>query len=97
MVLENRLCGGHAIEVDLHWSETNNLAAIGAQMSLQTSVGTLTRDVTASSGYLSGDSARVHFGLPDGATVGQLRVRWPDGKVSTLDAPQLQTLVTVTR
>jgi hypothetical protein len=97
MVLENRLCGGQALEVDLHWSGTNNLAAIGAQLSLQTSVGTLSRGVTASSGYLSGDSARVHFGLPDGATVGQLRVRWPDGKISTLDAPQLQTLVTVTR
>ncbi|MDZ4721000.1 MAG: CRTAC1 family protein [Roseiflexaceae bacterium] len=97
MVLENRLCGGQAIEVDLNWNGTNNRSAIGAHLALQTSVGMLTRDVTASSGYLSGDSTRVHFGVPDSATIGQLSVRWPDGSISMVDPPQIQTLVTVTR
>jgi hypothetical protein len=97
MVLENRLCGGRGLEVDLRWSGTQNLSAIGATVTLSTSLGPITRDVKAASGYLSGDVARVHFGLPAGATVEQLVVHWPDGAVSRIPAPELHTLVTVTR
>jgi enediyne biosynthesis protein E4 len=94
LVLENRLCGGRSVQVDLRWGGTQNLAAIGAQLTLDTSVGPMTRDVKASSGYLSGDAARVHFGIPDGAAVGPLTIRWPDGKTSSLkDVPLDQVLV----
>ncbi|HEU5089854.1 MAG TPA: CRTAC1 family protein, partial [Roseiflexaceae bacterium] len=62
MVLENRLCRGDAVEVDLRWQATGNSYGIGAQLTLATSAGTYYRDVRAASGYMSGDAARVHFG-----------------------------------
>jgi hypothetical protein len=53
--------------------------------------------VRAVSGYLSGDPARIHFGVPAGAVPQRLEVRWTDGVVSSVDAPATGTLVTVTR
>jgi len=96
-LFENRLCGGAGLEVDLFWPTSQNIRAIGAQLTLHTSAGTYYRDVRASSGYLSGDAPRIHFGLPQGAAVQRLEVRWPDGKVSNIANPATQTLLAVTR
>ena len=97
LVLENRLCGGRSLQVDLRWGGTQNLAAIGAQITLETSVGPLTRDVKASSAYLSGDAARVHSGVPVAAPVGPLTIRWPDGKTSTLNDVPVEQVLVITR
>ena len=96
-VFANRLCGGSGLEVDLRWPASLNTRAIGARLALHTSAGTFYRDVRAGSGYLSGDPARVHFGFPQGAALQRLEIDWPDGAVSSVDVPQAQTLVTVTR
>jgi hypothetical protein len=96
-LFENRLCGGDALEVDLTWPGSKNSHALGAQLVLETSHGTLTRDVRAGSGYLSGDPARVHFGFPTGAALERLEIRWPDGAVSDVVTLSAQTLLTVTR
>lgn len=96
-LFENQVCAGKSLLVDLLWPESKNRRALGARLTLHTSIGNLTRDVRASSGYLSGDPARVHFGFPADATVQGLEIRWPDGKVSRVDIPVSQTLVSVTR
>jgi hypothetical protein len=64
---------------------------------LHTNAGSYTRDVRAAAGYLSGPAARVHFGFPKDAALEWLEVRWPDGKVSAVDALLAATLLTVTR
>ena len=66
-------------------------------LDLVTGMGTLTRDVRAASGYLSGDAPRVHFGIPSGTAVERLEIYWPDGARSTLDAPAANTLLTIER
>ncbi len=96
-LFENRLCGGAGLEVDLRWPASGNTRAIGARLVLHTDRGTYTRDVRATSGYLSGDPARVHFGFPADAVLERLEVRWPDGAISALARPDRQTLLTVTR
>ncbi len=96
-IFENRLCGGDGLEVDLRWPASKNSRAIGARLALHTSAGTLYRDVRAGSGYLSGDPPRVHFGIPAGAALQRLEIRWPDGSVSSIDALGAHTLVTVSR
>ena len=63
-LLENQLCEGANLLVDLRWDGEPNSRAIGALLRLNTSIGTLTREVHASGGYLSGDPAQIHFGLP---------------------------------
>jgi hypothetical protein len=97
VVYENQLCAGQALEVDLRWPATGNTHALGAILTLTTDDATLTRMVRAGSGYASGNPGRIHFGFPVGAQLERLEVRWPDGAVSTVDAPEPGALLTVTR
>ena len=99
MLFENRLCTGAALEVELHWEAVPNHRAIGARLLLHTAAGTLSREMRASSGYLSSDPPRVHFGVgePDTAGLGDLEVTWPDGAVSRISAPPPGHLLHVTR
>jgi enediyne biosynthesis protein E4 len=96
VIFENQMCGGDALEVDVTWSSTNN-RAIGATLKLNTSAGTFMRDIRTTSGYLSGESSRVHFGVPKDATLNSLEVLWPDGQTSTIKDLQVNTLMSVTR
>jgi hypothetical protein len=96
-LFENQLCGGTGLEVDVRWPGTLNTHALGAQVILHTTAGTMLRDVRASSGYLSGDPARLHFGLPAGVTPVKLEIIWPDGVVSGLDTVSANNRLIITR
>lgn len=97
LLLENRLCGGDSLQVDLRHSGSNNPQAIGARLVLHSSVGSLSREIKAASGYLSGDAARVHFGFPAETTLESLEVHWPDGTLSQIVAPAANVILTVHR
>ena len=84
---ENQICGGDNLIVRLRDETTLNTMAIGAQVRLVSRDGTRSRTVRASSGYLSGDPAEVHFGVPVGSESLTLEVTWPDGEVTTTDVP----------
>jgi hypothetical protein len=96
-LFENRLCSGSSLQVDLFWPQSMNRRALGAHLILHTSAGSLTRDIRAVSGYLSGDAARVHFGFPKDVVLQRLDIRWPDGKISSVDTPAAHTVVSITR
>ena len=81
-LMENQLCRGRTLLVTLQWLATQNRDSIGAKVQLTTSVGVMSRDVRAVSGYLSGDAPTLHFGLPLHATVTALLIEWPDGMQS---------------
>ena len=100
LLFENRLCGGASLQVDLIWAGTVNPFAIGASVRLDTTAGGYRRDVEATSGYLSGNPPRVHFGFPAGERPQRLTIRWPDGAVDVIDQADglaADTLLTVTR
>ena len=96
-VFENRLCGGDSLAVDLRWRGAANSHGLGATLRLQTDRGIFRRDLTAVSGYLSGDSSRAHFGFPAGSQLQQLIISWPDGAISLVEMPQPNSLLTVLR
>ena len=97
-VFENRLCGGDSLEVDLRWHGAGNTYGIDATLRLETDGATYRRDLTAVSGYLSGDSSRAHFGFPAETTPLRLTIEWSDGATSVVDDDlRTNTLVTVTR
>jgi hypothetical protein len=96
-LFENRLCGGDALEVMLRMPGTANLNAIGATVRLHTGEGLLTREVRATSGYLTGEAPVVHFGLAPSMQVETLEILWPDGTRSVLEDTPRNALVTVTR
>lgn len=97
ILFENRLCGGAGLAVDLRWAASANAYAVGARVALHTDIGVYHRDVRTSSGYLSGDPTRLHFGMPANAIPQQLEIHWPDGAQSSIGPLKPQTLVTVYR
>ena len=96
-IFENQLCAGDSLQVDLLWSESGNTDALGAELVLETGNGRYLREIRATSGYLSGDPARIHFGFPEGTELQQLEIRWPDGSVSILDDLSANTLLLIQR
>jgi len=96
-LFENQLCTGRSLAVDLAWPESRNTRAIGARIMLHTSTGTYQRTVRSNSGYLSGDPARVHFGLPEESKLIRLTIEWPDGAISTVSQLSAQTIMTISR
>ena len=99
-VFENRICGGSNLLVDLRQPGTRNTHAIGAQVTLtgehRGAPLRLLREVRSQSGYLSGDPSRLHFGIPRGAALRRLQIRWPDGTLSAIPNPAAGTLISVT-
>ena len=89
-IFENQLCTGQSLVVHLSQAATGNTRALGAEVRLQTSTGIYRRQVQAASGYLSGRSPALHFGLPEGSEILALEVRWPDGTVSLISGRLLQ-------
>jgi len=96
-IFENQLCSGRSLQVDLLWPSSQNTRALGAQLTLHSSTGSYYREIRAASGYLSGNSARVHFGLPDQSQPHYLEIRWPDGAVSRVDDLMAGTMLTISR
>ncbi len=84
VVFENQICGAQHLTVAPRMPGSANPLAVGARLTLRLADTTLVREVRAISGYLSGDPAAVHFGLPPGAVIDTLRIDWPDGRVSWL-------------
>lgn len=52
---------------------------VGASAMLSTSAGELLRPVVGGGSYLSTSEPVLHWGLPAGGTIRELRVRWPGG------------------
>ena len=96
-LFENQLCGGHGLQVELSWPGSLNHYGVGAQLLLKTDKGTMQRDVRVTSGYLSGDPVRVHFGFGADTKLETLQILWPDGAVSTIEQLTPATLVRATR
>lgn len=81
-ILENQLCEGASLLVNLHMPESQNPFAVGAVAVLHTSEGDLMRNVRVGSGYLSGDPHQLHFGFGEDVEIEGMTVMWPDGASS---------------
>ena len=97
VLFENQICGGASLEVDLRWTGTKNIRAIGATVLLETTTGNYMREVRAKGGYLSGDPSRLHFGFPRESQLISIAITWPDGAASAVHEIEPNTLVTITR
>jgi len=75
---------------------TSNRDGIGARIRVTTGGLTQLRDIRSSSGYLSQSDPRAHFGLGSARTVDKVEVRWPSGRVSTIENTKVNQILTVT-
>ncbi len=73
----------------------SNRDGIGARIEVYAGGTRRTAERVASSGYLSENDGRVHFGLGAAAVVDKLIVRWPSGAVQTLTDQPVDRVLTV--
>lgn len=83
--------GRHWIAFELVGTESNR-DAVGARLRLRTGDHWQTRVVTTGSGYLSGSSRRLHFGLDESTRVDEAVLSWPSGKREVLRDLQVDRL-----
>lgn len=96
-LFENQLCTGNSLQVELRWQGGKNLSAIGASLILYTNEGSYYRNLDTASGYLSGNSSRVHFGFPAGEAISVLEILWPDGMTSKIYNAEANSLLRLHR
>ena len=75
---------GHWIEVKLVGTKSNR-DGIGARVEVMAGGKRWTAERVASSGYLSQNDGRLHFGLGAVTVIDKIIVRWPSGRVQTLE------------
>jgi hypothetical protein len=73
----------------------SNRDGIGARIQVVTGDVRRSAERVASSGYLSQNEGRVHFGLGTATTIDKLVVRWPSGIVQTLTNQPADRVLTI--
>jgi enediyne biosynthesis protein E4 len=82
-----------------HWLTLNlvghksNRDAIGAEVTLVTSIGSQFATVTTAGSYLSSSDKRVHFGLGSESLAQAIEIRWPSGIVQKLTNVRVDQIV----
>jgi hypothetical protein len=74
------------IEFDLEGTVSNR-SAIGAQVTLFWNGQQQVQEVSGGSGFAAQNDRRLHFGLGKNPQIDKAVIRWPTGKVQTIDHP----------
>jgi enediyne biosynthesis protein E4 len=75
--------GHHWIRLALTGTRSNR-DAIGSTVEVRVGTQTLRRTIMPGRGYLSQSELPVTIGLGDRTSIGEVRIRWPDGSVQTV-------------
>jgi enediyne biosynthesis protein E4 len=79
------------IEFELEGT-TSNRSAIGAEVTLFWAGQQQRQEVSGGSGFASQNQRRLHFGLGRNPRLEKAVIRWPSGKVQTIDKPAIGQL-----
>ena len=71
---------------------TSNRSAIGAQVTVFWNGQRQQQEVSGGSGFAAQNQRRLHFGLGRNPNIERVVIRWPSGKVQTLDKPGTRRL-----
>jgi hypothetical protein len=85
---------GHWLAVKLKGTKSNR-DGIGARIEVIAGGQKHTAERVASTGYLSQDDDRVHFGLGAATTAEKITVKWPSGQTQTLTNVAVDHVLTV--
>jgi enediyne biosynthesis protein E4 len=84
-----------------HWigvrtvGTVSNRDGVGAQISITTANGRQVREVRSGESYISRHDPRVFFGLGGETTIDLVEIRWPSGKVQSLEGVAADQVLTV--
>ena len=76
--------------------QASNRDGVGARVIVVTGDLTQMDQKKSSSGYLSQNDPRLHFGIGDHKKIDQIIVYWPSGKVQELDNLEAKQIITIT-
>ena len=76
--------------------ESTNKDGVGARIKVVAGDLTQTDQKRSSSGYLSQNDPRLHFGLGDHETVDRIEIEWPSGVSQLLTAIDVNQIITIT-
>ena len=79
------------IEFELEGTSSNR-SAIGAQVTLFWNDQKQVQEVSGGSGFASENDRRLHFGLGPNPRIDRAMIRWPSGKLQTIDKPAANQL-----
>ena len=74
----------------------SNRDAIGALVKITAAGKDQTAVRRSTTGYLSQNDPRIHFGLADAGKVEKVEIRWPSGKIQVLDNLEANQIIKVT-
>ena len=87
--------GRHWIQFDLEGTGSNR-SAIGARVEVQWGGRRQVQEVAAASGFAAQNQRPLHFGLGASTTIDRALIRWPSGRMQTIDHPSIDTLHHIT-
>jgi hypothetical protein len=74
---------------------TGNRDAVGSRVRVTAGGRTQTHLRVSSSGYLSQGDPRLHFGLGDATRIDRIEIRWPGGRIQTLENQRPNQVLTL--
>jgi enediyne biosynthesis protein E4 len=84
----------HWVAIKLRGTKSNR-DGIGARIEVYAGGKRWTAERVASSGYLSQDDERVHFGLGAAESIDKIQIHWPSGRDQTLDKQSVDRIITI--
>jgi hypothetical protein len=88
----------NTVEAGRHWVDfelegrASNRSAIGARVDLQWNGQRQVQEVSGGSGFSAQNQRRLHFGLGRRADVDRVVIRWPSGRLQTIERPDVDTV-----
>jgi enediyne biosynthesis protein E4 len=79
------------VEFELEGTQSNK-SAIGAQVRVFWNKQQQVQEVSGGSGFCAQNERRLHFGLGKNAQLEKVEIRWPSGKMQTLDSVEIGKL-----
>jgi hypothetical protein len=73
----------------------SNRSAIGAEVTLFFNGQKQVQTVSGGSGFSAQNDRRLHFGLGKNPRVEKAVIRWPSGKVQTIESPAVHQLLSI--
>jgi len=73
----------------------SNRSAIGARVTMFWNGRQQAQEVSGGTGFASQNDRRLHFGLGKNPHVEKVVIRWPSGKIQTIDKPGLHQILRV--
>jgi hypothetical protein len=94
LLLNQNNSGNHRVLFKLIGTKSNR-AAIGARVTIHAAGVRQIAEVRGGGSYLSQNDLRLHFGLGKSTRIDSVEIRWPSGKVETLENVPADAIYTV--